>query len=125
MSKTSNIHPFTKWAKSRLDEMDASLAVFETKVDTVEAKSRKRADAAIADMKTRRDAFKAEVEETHERDVKALAQASDKLEAEWEAFEDDVEVYWDNVADQTKESRPHSRRGSMPSKRPGLKRRRR
>lgn len=50
MTTTSKIHPFAEWAKSRLDEMDAALAVFEAKIGEGEAATRDKADQAIAKM---------------------------------------------------------------------------
>lgn len=99
MENQSNIHPFTEWAKCRLDEMDAALAVLETKVHGVEANARAKADAAIADMKKRRDAFKADAKETLETNAKEWRENRAKLEAEWAGFEDDVEAYWDSVGE--------------------------
>lgn len=99
MTTTSNIHPFTEWAKSRLDEMDAALAVFETKAKGAEKDTGKKADAAIANMKKRRDAFRAEVEKEHEANAKAWSATNAQLEDEWHAFEEDVDAYWESVGD--------------------------
>lgn len=99
MTTASNIHPFTEWAKSRLDEIDAALCVFESKVEDVEAEARKQADVAIANMKNRRAVFKAKLKKECDNDAKAWAATNAQLEAEWHAFEDDVEAYWKSVGD--------------------------
>lgn len=99
MTTTSKIHPFAEWAKSRLDEMDAALAVFETKANDVGAGTLKKADAAIADMKKHRDVFAARIKREHDSDVKAWGEANVQLEAEWHGFEKNVESYWDSVGD--------------------------
>jgi len=71
MTTTSNVHPFTEWAKSRLDEMDAALAVLETKVDDVEASTCEQADTAIANIKKPRDVFKAKIKTERDSNAKA------------------------------------------------------
>jgi predicted kinase len=99
MTTTSKIHPFAEWAKSRLDEMDAALAVIETKAKDVEDGTRKKADTAIANMKKHRDVFKARIKTERDSDVKAWGEANAQLEAEWHGFEKNVETYWDSVGD--------------------------
>jgi len=99
MTTTSNIHPFAEWAKSRLDEMDAALAVFETKVDDAEAGTREKADTAIENMKKHRDAFKARIQTERDSDVNAWGEANAQLETEWHGFERNVETYWESAGD--------------------------
>ena len=103
MTKKSSAHPFTDWAKSRLDEMDATLAVFEARAADVQADTREKADAAIADMKKHRDVFKAEVEANRAHGATELAAANARLQAEGQSFEGAVDTYWNTVTAQTKD----------------------
>jgi len=52
-------------------------------------------------MKKHRDAFKKKLKAEYKDDAKTWDQTSAKLEAEWDAFEDDVEAYWKNVGEKT------------------------
>lgn len=94
MTEIKMTHPSVEWARSRLDEMDASLTVFERKVQAVESGTREKAQSAIADMKKRRDNFNAAIEKSRDSSEKAWEAMNAKLEAEWKAFEDDVETFW-------------------------------
>ncbi len=101
MTTTSNQDRLFEWASSRLDELDAALTFFETKVNLVETNTRSKADAAIADMRKRRDRFKIEVDKMRASGAKAWDATNVELEAEWQAYEDDVETFWKNAGDKT------------------------
>ena len=57
MPMQSNIHFYVNWAKERLDEMDATLTSFESKVAEVQADARDRADKVLSVMRKKRDEF--------------------------------------------------------------------
>jgi len=59
MPAESSMHFYLNWAKERIDEMDATLASLEAKVSQVKAESKAKADQLIADLKKRRDEFRA------------------------------------------------------------------
>ncbi len=99
MTTTSKIHPFAEWAKSRLDEMDAALAVFEKKATDVKDDTREKAGTALADMEKHRDVFKARIKTERDSDAKAWAAANVQLETEWRGFEKNVETYWESAGD--------------------------
>jgi hypothetical protein len=101
MNKKNDISPYTEWVKSRLDEMEAVLKVVENTVEGVAADTRKNADQTVKDMKKHRDAFKAKLKDEYKDDAKAWSETSEKLEKEWDAFEDDVEAYWKSVGEKS------------------------
>lgn len=64
MTSRSGIHVYTEWAKSRLDEMDAAVSSMEAGIKDLQAQARTNAESALADMKTKRDAFSAQIDES-------------------------------------------------------------
>lgn len=103
MTQESHIHKYTEWTKNRLDEMDASLAQFESRISQVPVQAHAKADAAIADIRRRREAFSQWADAKEDQTEAAWAQTKSKLEAEWEGFEDSVETYLEAVKDNTKQ----------------------
>lgn len=93
MTQDSHIHKYTEWTKNRLDEMDASLAEFESRVGQVPAEAHVKADAAIADIRRRREAFSQWANAKEDQTEEAWAKTKSKLESEWDGFEGSVETY--------------------------------
>lgn len=98
MTEQSHIHKSVEWAKNRLDEIDSSVAHFETRAQELQSEARAKADAAIARMKTSRDAYRAWVKENDEIALLIEAGEKKKLEAAWAEFEDNVMAYFDAAA---------------------------
>ncbi|WP_417592137.1 hypothetical protein [Parasphingorhabdus sp.] len=98
MTDQSPIHPYIEQAKNRLDEIDASIAHFEARAQELKTDARAKADAAIAKMKSNRDAYRAWVKENQEIGEAITAGAREKLKAEWTRFEDNVMAYFDAAA---------------------------
>lgn len=101
MTSQSHIHTYTEWTKTRLDEMDASVAVLEAKVAELQSDARAGADAAIADMKARRDKFSAWAQQEQDMNAQAWAVTKAEREAEWASFEKAVDAYLDAAEGQT------------------------
>ena len=58
MPTHSSIHFYLNWAKERIDEMDATLALLEGKVSEVQTDARAKANQTLADMRKKRDDFR-------------------------------------------------------------------
>lgn len=107
MPQISHIHSQTEWLKTRLDEMDASVAHFESSLEKTSAMVQSRAANLMADMKRRRDSFKHWFDQREDQGEQAFGEAKDKLEHEWEAFETSVESFLEtaeNKADAANEA---------------------
>lgn len=98
MTNQSHLHSYIERAKNGLDEIDASVAHFEARAQDVQADASAKADAAIAKMKSNRDAYQAWVAENQEIGELVTAEARKDLEAEWAKFEDNVMAYFDAAA---------------------------
>ncbi|HUL10670.1 MAG TPA: hypothetical protein VLU73_00640 [Methylococcaceae bacterium] len=95
MTKQSHMHNYLNWAKERLDEMDATLALFESKVGTFQGDARAKAESALTDMRAKRDAFRETIRKEGEMTEADWTRAKVALEADWGAFEASVQKYID------------------------------
>ena len=91
----SHMHVYLNWAKERLDEMDATLALFESKVGALQGDARVKAERAIADMRAKRDAFRETIKKEGEMSEADWNRAKKSLETDWSAFEASVQKYID------------------------------
>ncbi|AKI00300.1 hypothetical protein IMCC20628_01584 [Hoeflea sp. IMCC20628] len=105
MTTKSPIHTYTDWTKTRLDEMDASVAVLKAKVAYLQSDARAQAEATIADMKTRRDKFAAWTQKEQDMNAQAWAATEAEREAEWASFEKAVDAYLDAAEGQAEATR--------------------
>jgi hypothetical protein len=90
MTPSSNAHGYVTWAKERLDEMDANLAVLESNAGKLQGDARARAESALAEMRAKRDAFQAILEKEGKTGQAAQAHTKTALEAGWSAFQASV-----------------------------------
>jgi hypothetical protein len=100
MPAQSSMHMYVNWAKERLDEMDATLALFEKKVAEVRADARAKADSALADMRAKRDAFRDVLKTESKAGEAEWTRAKAALEKDWSAFEAAVQKYVDAAGKQ-------------------------
>ena len=91
----SHMHVSLNWAKERLDEMDATLALFESKVGELQGDARAKAERALADMRAKRDAFRETIKKEGEMSEADWNRAKAALETDWSAFEASVQKYID------------------------------
>ena len=93
MSEHSKMHVYLDWTKERLDEIDATLASFETSIAHLSADARQKANSALSQIRASRDAFRQTM--THEKEATETAwiKAKTALEAKWKTFETGVEAY--------------------------------
>ena len=100
MPEQSSMHFYLNWAKERIDEMDAALASFETKMSKLQGESKVKANEVIADLKKRRDEFQAVLKKQNEMSGAAWERAKAQLEADWNAFQVQVKSYIDTIGKQ-------------------------
>ena len=95
MTGKSHVHVYLNWAKERLDEMDATLALFESRVGELQGDARAKAERALADMRAKRDAFRETIKKEKEMSEADWTRSKATLENDWSAFEASVQKYID------------------------------
>jgi hypothetical protein len=100
----SSLHGSIDRAKERLDEMDATLALLEKKLGTLNSENRAAAERAIADMREQRDALKRLIDAKRQASEAEWREAKSTIESRWTAFEAAVQKWMDathrDIADQ-------------------------
>jgi hypothetical protein len=91
----SHMHGQLNWAKMRLDEMDAALALFEGKVGELQGDARGKAESALANIRAQRDAFRETIQKEKEMGEADWTRAKAALETDWSAFEASVQKFMD------------------------------
>ena len=97
MPDQSSMHVYLNWAKERIDEMDATLASLEAKANQVQANSKVKANALIADLQKRRDEFQDTVKKQAEAGEAAWERTKPQLESRWNEFEAQLKTYIDTI----------------------------
>jgi hypothetical protein len=105
MMSQSHLHVYLNWAKERLDEMDATLALFESKVGELKGDARAKAERALADMRAKRDAFRETIKKEGEMSEAEWTRAKTALEADWSSFEASVQQYIDAAGMQVEQQK--------------------
>ena len=105
MPEQSSMHSYLNWTKQRIDEMDATLLSIEAKTSEVKADSKVKADQLIADLKKRRDEFRAAVEQQADAGEAILHRSKTQLDSQWRAFEALVRTYFETVGKQIEQQR--------------------
>lgn len=96
MTRTTNsAHFFFEWAKTRIDEMDATLVSLENKSGEMQAETRAKADQFIAGLKEKRDAFDTSVKTLAQTSEANLDGAKGRLETEWKGFQTETGKYFE------------------------------
>jgi hypothetical protein len=97
MSQHSHTSPYLIWAKERMNEMDAVLASLQAKAAPLQAEASAKRDRLISDLKKNRDEFKAAAAEHAEIGEAAWEKTRSQLEAQWNAFEGQMQTYFATV----------------------------
>jgi chromosome segregation ATPase len=93
---------FLAWARERIDEMDATLASFESKLRELEDTTRAEADRSIDALRAQRGAFRDAVAKQARAGEAAWTRAKD-LESQWAGFETDVGRYFEKFGKQVEQ----------------------
>ncbi len=103
MAKHNVAHEYLDWTKQKLDEIDATLVTLDSSVETLKSDARKKADAAIAQIRNARDSFKAKVDILRS-DMAASKEVADDayapLKAEWAEVEVAIQHFLTVAGDQ-------------------------
>lgn len=99
MTTESSAHYYLNWMKERIDEMDATLASLEGKAGEMQADARAKAEQLRTDLQQRRDKFREAVKKQAETTEAELVKTKAQLEVEWNAFETDVQKYFENIGE--------------------------
>jgi hypothetical protein len=96
---------FFNWAKVRMDEIDAILAAWEGQVAKLPGEARAKGEAALANIRAKRDAFR----ETIQKDMEQIKLDWDReraaREADWKVFEANAQKYIDDASAQAEQQR--------------------
>jgi len=101
----SHMHVYLNWANERLDEMDATLALFESKVSELQGDARAKAERALADMRVKRDVFRETIKKETEMSEADWNRTKASLETDWSAFEVSVQKYIDSAGVQVEQQK--------------------
>lgn len=93
MTTETYAHDFLNWAKERLNEIDATLTLIETRVGSLQADAKKQAENAILEIRAQRDVFKEAIQKQKVESEAGWAKAKSGLEANWTSFEALVQKY--------------------------------
>jgi hypothetical protein len=83
----SNAHASIDWAKERLDEMDAALALAEKRLGELKSENRAKAERALAEMRQQREAFNEAIKAKKDASEVEWRRTRKQLESRWIAFE--------------------------------------
>ena len=103
MDSQSTMHAYLDWAKGRLDEIDATLVSFESSATKLQADTRTKAESALANMRTARDAFRKSMKDYGQASEASLNRSKEALESQWNAFEASVQTYLNSTGKQVKD----------------------
>lgn len=94
-------HSAIGWARERLAEIDATIATLEENARKLDGDARARADAKIAELRASRDAYQVALQravaEEQEKAKAQLEETQAALDKSWNAFELEVQDYFDAV----------------------------
>jgi hypothetical protein len=97
MPVESSLHFYLNWAKERLDEMDATLAVLEVKTAEVRTETRAKANQLISELRKKRDEFQSTLKKQAEAGEAVWERIKVQLEGEWKTFEAELKKYLEAV----------------------------
>ena len=97
MPAQSGVHFYLNWAKERLDEMDATLAVLDGQIAKMQADARVKAQHFIAKLRTERDEFDSALKKQEQAGEAAWESAKARLEAQWKEFQHVLKDYTETV----------------------------
>ena len=92
---------FMQWAKARQAEMEATINSLTRQLSAVAAEQQAKAaaEAALAEMKTKRDIFRTQLEESQRRGAAVMDSVRRELEKDWETFEAASTRFFDDMKD--------------------------
>ena len=93
MASETDTHLFSNWAKERLDEIDATLAALQARVDTLQAETKTQAEKTIAEMRAQQQVFQDTLKKQTAEGTAKWVNLMRGLESNWASFEALVQKY--------------------------------
>ena len=97
MPMQSSVHFYLNWAKERLDEMDATLAVVDGQMAKMQADARVKAQQFIGELRAKRNEFDGVLKKQAQAGEAAWESAKARLEPEWKEFQHVLKQYTETV----------------------------
>jgi hypothetical protein len=99
------MHPYLDWTKTRIDEMDATLASIERQFGKMEANTQVKVKGLLTALRNEREAFVENMKKQTLAGEAAFTGAKDNMEAHWNAFEVKLQKYMDDAEKQVEQGR--------------------
>jgi hypothetical protein len=93
MASETDTHLFSNWAKERLDEIDATLASLQARVDTLQAETKTQAEKTIAEIRAQQQVFQDMLKKQTAEGTANWVNLMRGLESNWASFESLVQKY--------------------------------
>jgi len=93
MASETDTHLFSNWAKERLDEIDATLASLQARVDTLQAETKTQAEKTIAEIRAQQQVFQDMLKKQTVEGTANWINLMRGLESNWASFESLVQKY--------------------------------
>ncbi len=97
MPAQSSVHFYLNWAKERLDEMDATLAVLEDQITKIQSDIRVKAERFVTELRAKRDQFDSALKKQAQAGEATWETAKTRLDAEWMEFQHVLKEYTDTI----------------------------
>ena len=97
MPAQSSVHFYLNWAKERLDEMDATLAVLDGHIAKMQAEARAKAQQFVGELRAKRNEFDSALKKQAQVGEAAWESAKTRLDADWKAFQHILKEYTETI----------------------------
>ena len=97
MPAQSSVHFYLNWAKERLDEMDATLAVLDGQIAKMQAEARANAQQLVGELRAKRNEFESALKKQAQAGEAAWESAKTRLDADWKAFQHILKEYTETI----------------------------
>ena len=97
MPAQSSVHFYLNWAKERLDEMDATLAVLDGQIAKMQADARAKAQQFVTELRAKRNEFDGALTKQAQAGEAAWESAKTRLDADWKAFQHILKEYTETI----------------------------
>ena len=87
MTAETDPHLFSNWAKERLNEIEATLATIQSRVNTLQEETKKQADNTIAEMRAQQQVFQEMLKKQSAEGTANWTNLMHGLELNWASFE--------------------------------------
>ncbi len=86
MTSETDTHLFSNWAQERLNEIEATLATLQSRVDTLQAETKKQAEKTIEEMRAQQQVFQEMLKRQTAEGTANWTNLMRGLESNWASF---------------------------------------